>query len=115
MRRRLFDKFMLATGMAVAMLFAGAAQADTPFTGTGTMCWVDHSGAVELPDGAVTGLVYFFLVETNEGDGPINGWQINHETHDLNKSGRGTVMGHIELYSADDVFTDIKFVIIVGR
>ena len=33
---------------------------------------------------------------------PINGLQINHETHDLNKNGRGTIKGHLELHSDDE-------------
>lgn len=110
MRRRLFDKFMLATGMAVAMLFAGAAQADTYFTGTGTMCFADFTGAVELPTGATAGLVFFFEVQTDDPDKRLDGWQINFETHDLNKKGRGIVMGHLELHPSDgsgNVFTDI--------
>lgn len=107
MKNKLFGKFMFAASLAATVMLAGVAQADTYFSGTGKLCWVDDTGAVELPDGATTGLISFFLVKTNEGDGVINGWQVNHETHDVNKNGRGTVMGHLELYSNAGVFTDI--------
>lgn len=99
MRRSLFEKFILVMGMAVAMLFAGAGQAVTAFTGTGTLCWIDPTAAVELPSGPIAGLVFFFKVETT--DDRLTGWQINHETHDVKKNDRGTVMGHLELYPED--------------
>jgi hypothetical protein len=103
-------KSRLATGLAATMLLAGVTQveAETTFTGTGTLCWLDPTGAVELPSGPTAGLVFFFKVESDDPDSRIDGWQVNHETHDLKKNGRGTIMGHLEMYPTDydgSVFT----------
>ena len=103
MKGGLMFKSRLATGLAATMLLAGVTQvaAETAFTGTGTLCWVDPTGAVVLPSGPTAGLVFFFKVESDDPDSRIDGWQVNHETWDLKKNGKGTVMGHLEMYPTD--------------